>query len=344
MQENGDLDYTTLANIVSDIAAAESDDRHFVIITSGAIAAGRRRERMRAMAKRQRDQLFAAVGQPKLMSFYEHLFSRHSKAVGQLLLSRHTFASRVQYFGIRDALRGMLTNAIVPIINNNDVLQLGDDDFSDNDQLAACVAGMINASQVVFLTTAPGVLKDMADLNSVVDTVNKAEDFAVVQARVTNERRGRGGMSSKVKACRLLFDLGIQSAIAAGHTAQAISSVLAGTTKCTRFVPSAQRQLTGVRKWLCTGAVPRGYVHVSEAGGEVITGQEKRGSLLASGITQVRGEFARGEVVCVCSEDATLLGYGISRLSAAEIEQCRGTERTIVIHADYFYGTTAGLF
>jgi len=345
VQDSGDLDYTRVANLVGDIVALEQTQKRIVLVTSGSVSAGSfRRLSLRGVPKRQRDQLYASVGQPRLINFYEHVFARHGRTVGQLLLSRDAFASRTQYFSVRDTLRSLLANDIVPVVNDNDVLHQHTEGFSDNDQLAACIAGMLNASHAIFLTTPAGVLRAFDDADSIVENISNKEDFDKLSDLVKGEKSGRGGMRSKVKACRLLYDLGVPCAIASGKSSGSISGVIDGTLQCTRFIPQQPRKLAGVRKWLCTGAVPRGSIYVSKQGGERLTESKQRGSLLASGVTGVKGQFAEGDVVCVCSEDGSLLGYGISRLSSDGIEQNMREDRVIVVHADYFYGTALGFF
>jgi glutamate 5-kinase len=174
--------------------------------------------------------------------------------------------------------------------------------------------------------------------------VTSDEEFAKLAALVRSDHVGREGMVSKIKACRLLFDLGVPSVIASGLMPNAIKGVIDGTTRCTRFKPDQTRHLTGVRKWLCTGAVPRGSIYVSEQGGTKLTAREQRGSLLASGVMAVKGEFIKGDVVCVCAEDGALLGYGICRVSSEELDKMKQQDGVIVVHADYFYGTAFGFF
>lgn len=345
VQEDGDLDYTRLANLVRDVVTVEESDRKVVLVTSGAVSAGRfKRLVLRGVPRRQRDQLYASVGQPRLLNFYEHVFARHGRSVAQLLLSREAFASRNQYFSIRDTMRSLLANDIVPIVNDNDVLHQRTEGFSDNDQLAACIAGMLNAAQAIFLTTPPGVLRATTTESDIVKDVVDSEGFEELASMIKGGSTGRGGMRSKVKACRLLFDLGIPSAISSGKVESPISSVLNEVASCTRFLPQQTRKLTGVRKWLCTGAIPRGTIYVSKHGGEKLTESVQRGSLLASGVMGIKGDFAEGDVVCVCAEEGALLGYGISRLSSKDISASMREERVIVVHADYFYGTAFGFF
>lgn len=345
VQESGELDYTRIANIVSDIAEIRASGLQVVLVTSGAVAAGQfKRKSLRGVPRQQRDQLFAAVGQPKLIQFYSEIFGRHSCSVAQLLLTREAFANRTQYFSVRDTLRSLISNNITPIVNDNDILHQSTEGFSDNDQLAACIAGMLNASMAIFLTTPHGILSDTKKPGSVVELVEDLDGFEKVGTLVRSKQLGRGGMKSKINACRLLFDLGIKSAIASGVPDRAALSVLDGSLKCTRFAPEKPRKLTGVRKWLCTGAVPRGTICVSKQGGEKLIELKQRGSLLATGVVSVKGDFAKGDVVCVCAENNSLLGYGISRCSSEEIAQSRNEERKIVVHADYFYGTAFGFF
>lgn len=345
VQENGDIDYNRISNVAAEIAALRERDLRTILVTSGAVACGRHRKaKLTGVPKQQRGQLYAAIGQPQLFEFYGRMFERHGMSTAQLLLTRDTFANRIQYFSVRDTIRSLLVNDVVPIINDNDVLHKQEEGFSDNDQLAAYVAGMLNASLCMFLTTPAGVLRDFHDKESVVDLVDSHDAFQSLAQYVSGERQGQGGMKSKVNACRLLFDLGVPSVIASGQSPNVINGTLDGTTRCTRFNPSHPRSLTGVRKWLCTGAIPRGTIYVSEMGSERLVEPSNRGSLLATGVVKVSGDFSANDVVCLCTEDGSLLGYGISRLSFDDLKGADREPRTVVVHADFFYGTAFGLF
>jgi glutamate 5-kinase len=344
MQSNSELDYNRICILVQDIIALEDRGYTIVLVTGGAVAAGRTQKLvLKGVPKTQIDQLYFCVGQPKLVNFYSDVFQRHGKVTGQLLFSRDAFANRIQYFSIRDTIRNLINNDIVPIINDNDILHREESGFSDNDHLAACVGGMLNVDRVVFLTACEGIQRRME--NGEWELIHEvSEDFRELDGNFDFGPGADADLSSKVTAAKLLIELGVESTVSSGLGANPISRIF-DQPKCgTNFVPASSRKLSGIRKWLCTGAVPNGTIVVSPIGAEVIRNTTQRGSLLSRGIMRFSGNFLKGDVVCVCDEEGRLLGYGITKYSSTEIPALLGQEGIIVVHANYFYGTDRGYF
>jgi glutamate 5-kinase len=236
----------------------------------------------------------------------------------------------------------MLMNSVIPIVNDNDLLHAQVAEFSDNDQLAACLAGMLSAEMVVFLSNVSGVLVQSEGSDVFEGPITTNDEFSKLLSLLWKSHDGHGGMISKVRAAKLLFDLGIESVIGSGRSETPIQASLDCTMKGTRFQPNSDKRMKGVRKWLCAGAIPKGVIVVSDLGAEVIVSTTERGSLLAAGIVNVSGSFEKEDVVSVCTQDNRLLGYGISRFASDEIPAIVNQKGVVVIHADYFYGTQFG--
>jgi glutamate 5-kinase len=343
-QSGGLLDLGVLSSIVRDIVSTETDNYKILIVSSGAIAAGKEFSvTTTGVPKLMKAPYYASIGQPLLFNYYSKILSIHGKNSAQILISRDSFANRVEYFSIRDTLRNLLNNNVIPIINNNDILHEQSIGYSDNDLLSAYLGGMLSVRKVIFLTSVSGVYRNYpsqsdGDLIDIIDTdLISIEELCATQL-------GLGSMQSKIKAARLLSELGIECMIGNGREPKPISSLLKGSTKCTRIISKSKRTLTGVRKWLCTGAIPKGTLIVSKLGAKVISDREKRGSLLSKGIVEIKGDFSKNDVVSVCDEDLRLLGYGISKYSSREIIGLNEQEGIIIIHADYFYGIDHSYF
>lgn len=345
VQEDGQLDYSRIAKLIEDIISVMSRGYSVVLVTSGAVAAGSfNKLNLKGVPKKRRKQYHASVGQPRLMRFYSDIAMQYGRNVAQILVSRDAFANRMQYFSIRDTIRNLLSNNVIPIVNDNDILHRQEVSFSDNDHLASYLGGMLNADKVIFLSSVDGLYKQF-ESEQVRELIRTVEgEFDALGGYISEFQTGTGGMKSKVNAAKLLFDLGIDSHIANGTVDGVIRNVIAGKGSSTHFKAPKQKKLSGVRKWLCTGAVPKGEVVVSDIGAEVIKKNNNRGSLLAKGIVEVNGEFNKEDVVSVCTEEGELLGYGISRHSSDEVLALKGKESIIVIHADYFYGFDHGYF
>lgn len=345
IQETGQLDYSRIARLMEDSIEVIAEGYSIVLVTSGAVAAGSFKNlNLKGVPKNQRKQYHASVGQPRLMRFYSDIAMQFGHNVAQILVSRDAFANRIQYFNIRDTIRNLLNNSVIPIVNDNDILHRQETKFSDNDHLASYLGGMLNAHKVIFLSSVDGLYKNYGDAEKqeLIHTVEGT--FDELNRHITATQLGAGGMQSKVNAAKLLFDLGINSYIGNGNVDHIVKAIVFEKGECTYFAAPKKRKLTGVRKWLCTGAVPRGVIVVSDIGAEVIKKNNNRGSLLAKGIVEVKGEFNKEDVVSVCTEEGVLLGYGISRHSSDEVLSLKGKESIIVVHADYFYGFDHGYF
>jgi glutamate 5-kinase len=299
---------------------------------------------VRGVPKSQIAQLYGAVGQPILYALIESFFNLNGRSTAQCLLSRNSFANRLEYFSIRDTIRNAITADLVPVVNDNDMLHSELAGFRVNDQIAAYLGGMLNADSVIFLTDEPGIFETYpppADSNPIglIDDSLGAVLESVWGSNPPVE------IKNQLRAAKLLYDLGIPVYIRSGGRRSPIVGALEGhDDEGTAIVPPKQRKLSGVRKWLCTGAVPRGSLFVSPLGAEAIRRQGHRGSLLARGIVRLSGDFSEGDVVSVCDEQGQLLGYGISKLASTELMGRLGEEHLIAIHADYFYGTDFGYF
>lgn len=345
VQQNGQLDYSRIAKLVEDLVSVMNDGYTVVLVTSGAVVAGSFNNlNLKGVPKNQIKQYHASVGQPRLMRFYSDIWMQFGHNVAQILVSRDAFANRMQYFSIRDTIRNLLSNSVIPIVNDNDILHRQEVNFSDNDHLASYLGGMLNAEKVIFLSSVDGLYKNFSNEGGreLIELVDG--EFELLTEHITAYQTGTGGMHSKVNAAKLLFDLGIDSYIANGNLDGIVRNIILGNAKNTYFKAPQQKKLSGVRKWLCTGAVPKGEIVVSDIGAEVIKKNNNRGSLLARGIVEVKGKFNKEDVISVCTEEGVLLGYGISRHASEEVLSLKGKENIIVVHADYFYGFDHGYF
>ncbi len=341
---DGKLDETRVADLVDDIMTVRKRGYLVVMVTSGAVAAGRSYKIERNFTKAQEAHFRAAIGQVALMRLYTDLFQPYEQTIGQMLLTREEFANRNQYNSIKSTIECLLANGVIPIVNDNDILHQEKSNFSDNDQLAACLGGMIDAQTVIFLSSVNGIYRNFNDpeqreLVPIIDG-----QFQEIGDSITKERIGKGGMKSKLNSAKLLYDLGIESYIASGREPGVVLKILEGTHACTHIIPQERKKISGVRKWLCTGAISNGKLTVSPIGAEVMRKKATRGSLLSIGVESVEGNFVKGDVVRVYDPHKQFLGYGITRYSSERIAELQGTPGTTIIHADYFYGTDQDYF
>jgi glutamate 5-kinase len=313
--------------LAADIAAARRACE-VVLVTSGAIATGMARlalaERPRTIPEKQ---AAAAVGQSALMWHYDAAFKRHDVAVGQVLLTAQDISDRARYLNARNTLRMLLDLSVLPIVNENDTVAVEEIKVGDNDNLSALVASLVDADLLVLLTDVDGLYTAdpavAADARKL-DTVDAVTDDIV---RLVWNREGGasvGGMATKLEAAQKAAASGIPMVIASGREEGVLTRLLAGEAVGTYFAPKADR-LTARKWWIAFAVPPQGRLTV-DAGALRALRDEGR-SLLPSGVVDVGGDFAAGEVVAIVAQaDGREFGRGLVNFDAVELRKIRGAK------------------
>jgi len=313
--------------LAADIAAARRACE-VVLVTSGAIATGMARlalaERPRTIPEKQ---AAAAVGQSALMWHYDAAFKRHDVAVGQVLLTAQDIGDRARYLNARNTLRMLLDLSVLPIVNENDTVAVEEIKVGDNDNLSALVASLVDADLLVLLTDVDGLYTAdpavAADARKL-DTVDAVTDDIV---RLVWSREGGasvGGMATKLEAAQKAAASGIPMVIASGREEGVLTRLLAGEAVGTYFTPKADR-LTARKWWIAFALPPQGRLTV-DAGALRALRDEGR-SLLPSGVVDVGGDFAAGEVVAIVGQaDGREFGRGLVNFDAVELRKIRGAK------------------
>jgi glutamate 5-kinase len=313
--------------LAADIATARRA-REVVLVTSGAIATGMARlalaERPRTIPEKQ---AAAAVGQSALMWHYDAAFKRHDVTVGQVLLTAQDISDRARYLNARNTLRTLLELSVLPIVNENDTVAVEEIKVGDNDNLSALVASLIDADLLVLLTDVDGLYTAdpavTADARKL-DTVDAVTDD--VLRFVWNRAGGAsvGGMATKLEAAQKAAASGIPMVIASGREEGVLTRLLAGEAVGTYFTPKADR-LTARKWWIAFAVPPQGRLIVDT--GALRALRDEGRSLLPSGIVDVGGDFAAGEVVAVVAQaDGREIGRGLVNFDAAELRKIRGAK------------------
>lgn len=340
------LDRARMLEIVRECAKAREQGHHIVIVSSGAIAAGRENlghpELPACIASKQ---LLAAVGQSRLIQIWEQLFAIYGIHIGQMLLTRADIEDRERFLNARDMLRALLDHGIVPVINENDAVATAEIKVGDNDNLSALVAILANADALLLLTDQEGLFTADPSTHPEAELVSRVEhidDSVRAQAGESVSGLGTGGMSTKIQAAEVATRAGIAVVIASGAQPEHIGHVLTNKPAGTLFLPS--RSPLETRKQWIFGAPSAGEIYIDAGAAKALT-LEKR-SLLPKGVTSVRGTFSRGEVVRILAEDGSVLAHGVTRYSSdalmrikgkhsGEIESLLGYERgPVAVHRD----------
>jgi glutamate 5-kinase len=313
--------------LATDIAAVR-DGRQIVLVSSGAIATGTARlglrERPRSIPEKQ---AAAAVGQSALMWQYEAAFGRHRVRVGQVLLAAQDISDRARYLNARNTLQALLKFDVLPIVNENDTVAVEEIKVGDNDNLSALVATLIDADLLVLLTDVDGLYTDDPAVNAAarkLDTVDAVTDAIARLARDRVDPVAVGGMATKLQAARKAAAAGVPMIIASGRQPGVLRRILDGDAIGTYFAPKANR--LGARKhWIAFAVPPQGRVTVDAGALAALTQRGK--SLLPSGIVEVEGDFASGEVIALLGgAGGREFARGVVNFDAAELRKIRGAK------------------
>jgi glutamate 5-kinase len=334
-----------LAAFAADVARVKARGQHVVLVSSGAIALGRRALKLGTGAlKLEEAQAAAAVGQIALARAWSEALAAYGLTVAQVLLTLGDTENRRRYLNARSTLKTLIALGSVPVINENDTVATAEIRFGDNDRLAARVTGMIEADSLVLLSDIDGLYS----ANPRQDP--KAEFIAEVKA-ITSEIEamasaagsdmGSGGMATKIMAARIATEAGANMAIANGALTPPLKAIEDGA-RCTWFLalasPAAAR-----KRWISGTLKPAGAVTI-DAGAANALAQGK--SLLPAGVAAIEGVFERGDCVVVKDSNGReiargLIAYGsddarrIARAKSVEIEAILGYRgRSEMIHRD----------
>ena len=338
-----ELDDSFIDNLVSQISELSSSGREMLLVSSGAVAAGRGVMRNLSKSSVLPDrQVLAAVGQGRLMHLYEQAFATHGIPTAQALLSRRDVNDRLGYLNLRNTLLSLLNNGVVPVINENDVVaveELEGEVFGDNDTLSALVANLIDADLLVILgsvegmyTKDPNIFTD-AELISVVE---KMDDKLNEYAGPSADLRGRGGMVTKIEAARLATASGVDVVIANGTTDSVVFRLSNGERIGTLFKTSVSK-LESRKRWMLSGVSNKGNIKVDK--GAVSALKSSKTSLLPAGVLSCFGRFERGDIVYIKDEHENNIAAGISNYGSSDLLQIQSLKSDRIVQVlGHYYG------
>ena len=318
-----------MLELVRQMAELHQQGCRIVLVSSGAIAAGR--ERL-AFPQLPRDipakQMLAAVGQPRLMALYEQLFDIYRLTVAQVLLTRTDLADRHRYLNSRNTLSALLSQRVVPIINENDTVATEEIRVGDNDNLSALVANLIEADLLVMLTDQPGLFTADPRTDPAAKMVRDIDSPSIPQSvwdavGATAGKLGTGGMLTKLQAADLARRSGTVVVIAAGDEENVLTRLARGEKLGTRF-SALTTTLEGRKRYILAGGNQLPGVLVVDAGAKQAL--LKGSSLLPVGVRRVSGEFDRGDTVKVVDSSGSELARGLVNFNSSELARIAGRQ------------------
>jgi glutamate 5-kinase len=319
----GRVNRSWLETLASDLAAMRSRGQEVVIVSSGAIALGRRQLGLpKGKLKLEESQAAAAVGQIRLAHAWKEVLEAHGFTVAQVLLTLGDTEERRRYLNARNTLTTLLRLGSIPVINENDTVATAEIRYGDNDRLAARVAQMASADCLVLLSDVDGLY-----------TADPSRDpkakFIPEVARITPEIEamagssasdvGSGGMATKVLAAKIAVPAGCHMCVTIGYEPHPLKRIEGGA-RCTWFIAD-ESPVTVRKQWIAGMLKPAGALHVDAGAAKALRSGK---SLLPAGVAKVEGRFDRGDAVVVRDPDGLEIARGLAAYSGEEARRIRG--------------------
>ncbi len=322
------LNQKVMTSLAQQIAELHNEGHEIVIVSSGAVAAGRQKL---GLYKKRKDipfkQVLASVGQTQLMHTYEQIFSKHKITVAQALLTKSDLSHRAGYLNARNTLLALIEFGVICIVNENDVVatdEIGGARFGDNDNLSAMVANLIDADLLVLLTDIDGLYTSNPQYDPSAKLIRRVEKIdSKIQGLASSSAgvRGVGGMATKLEAAKLATACGITVIIASGLKKNTLRKITLSNEVGTIFTPMSNK-IESKKRWMLSGLASKGKLIVDNGAALALKKQNK--SLLPAGVTGLEGKFQRGDVVDILDIEGNRLGCGISNYNSIEIMAIKG--------------------
>lgn len=343
----GGVDAQKIANLVNDLVTLKKLGHELVLVSSGAINAGRPHvkrpdEKQLSLAWQQ---ACAAMGMPLLMRAYQEALNKFQLQPAQVLVTHDDFKVRLRFLNVRNTLLTLLASDALPVVNENDTVSTKEITVGDNDQLAAMVAEAIGADRLILLTEADGLFdRDPRDPDAQhFPVIDFREDFAGIKL-TSKTAVGRGGMATKLQAVRRLTPVGLDVTIATFNHATPVSHAISGGG--TLFKGDPREKVKKRMSWIATVVRPACAIVVDEGAAKAL--KAGKASLLPIGIKKVVGSFKRGDVIAVKYQQKTV-ALGIVEYDAKDVLRVMGKKSAelkdlfevvpshVVIHRDNLF-------
>jgi glutamate 5-kinase len=317
--EGRGVDAEAIGNWARQLSALARQGREVLMVSSGAIAEGMKRLGWATRPTQIHElQAAAAVGQMGLVQMYETKLREHGIGSAQVLLTHADLADRERYLNARTTLLTLLSLGVIPVINENDTVVTDEIKFGDNDTLGALVANLVEADALVILTDQRGLYA--ADPRKdpqarFIDVADAGDLQLELMAGGAGSSLGRGGMLTKILAAKRAASSGASTVIAWGREPDVLLRLAAGEPIGTAL-RAGTAKLAARKQWMADHLQLRGGVVVDDGAFAKLRDEGK--SLLPIGMTEVQGEFARGDVIAVFSQRGIPIARGLANYSAAE--------------------------
>lgn len=319
------LNVPAIENITSEIASLKKRGIEFIIVSSGAIAAG-----LPKMELHERPstisllQAAASVGQTSLMRAYERAFESHGVIVGQILLTHEDLRNRNRFINARNTILSLLEMGIVPIINENDTVAVAEIRLGDNDYLSAQTINLAGADLLIILTDTDGFFDKDPRLYpdaKLIPLVKDIKSEVRHLAADTTTAVGRGGMKTKIEAADMAVVMGVPTIIGSGISENTITDIFVAKPVGTLFLPK-QVGLKSRKHWIAYTLKAKGSIYVDDGAARAVVKGGK--SLLPKGVVEIRDSFRAGDLISLISPDGEEFARGLVNYSSKELSEIKG--------------------
>ena len=319
------LNVPAIAGWVEQMAALKKNGQDVVLVSSGSVAEGMSRLGFSSRPSTLHElQAAASVGQMGLIRNFENKFQNHGLLTAQVLLTHDDLSDRQRYLNARSTLLTLLDFNVVPVVNENDAVATDEIRFGDNDTLAALVANLVEADLLIILTDQPGLFDADPSIDHNASLIRQASVNEPVLDQVAGGSRsglGRGGMFTKIRAARLAARSGAGTVIVSGKLEDVIDRIVAGEELGTWLIPDIAK-FVARKQWLAGQLQCKGCLVLDD--GAVRSLKRAGKSLLSVGVTEVSGEFVRGDLVSCVDRQRREIARGLVNYSADEVKKIAG--------------------
>ncbi len=330
-----------LVELAQQIAQLQATTPEVIVVSSGAVAAGRERLNLMQLPKDLPvKQMLSAIGQPRLMALYEQIFGLYGLTIAQVLLTRSDLADRRRYLNSRNTLMALLEHGIIPIVNENDTVATEEIRVGDNDNLSALVANLIDADLLVLLTDQAGLFTADPDIDPGAQLVTDVTGLEISEslwraAGGSASGLGTGGMITKLQAADLARRSGTMTVIASGSEPNVLLRLAAEEKLGTWFHPTAT-SVESRKRYILAGGRATGSISVDDGAAHAL---QRGSSLLPVGVTTITGSFERGDTIQVLNAFGRDIARGIVNYDSDDLARiCRHQSSEIEALLGYTYG------
>ena len=325
--KDGSVALSRIYSFIESLAELKKQGREIIIVTSGAVGMGakylKNTDKVDPISLKQ---ACAAVGQCKLMHFYEDAFEKFDITSAQVLLTADDFSKRKKYLSMRNTLNTLLELGVIPIINENDTVSTNELEcykendvevcFGDNDKLSALVASKLDADLLVILSDVDGLYDGDPRSDEFAKVISLVEEITpeIESLGFSASKGGRGGMKTKLEAAQVVMHSGGMTLIANGKKLDTIEKIFKGEEVGTLFLPV--ENLSGRKKWIAYASNINSYIKVNEGAKKALI--EKKASLMPIGILEIINTFKKGEVIGILDSTGKEFAKGLTNYSTNE--------------------------